>query len=263
MRFSPCALALRRCRPRHCAAVAGRAAPAFTLTDTAGKTVQLADYKGKYVVLEWTNPECPFVRKHYGSGNMQALQKEWGAQRRRLAVDQLDQRRAAPNSRRRAQMAQWMQAQGAAPTATLLDGDQRHRPRVRARKTTPHMFVIDPAGKVVYAGAIDDKRSANPADAKIAQQLRARRADRGDGRQAGDRREHDAVRLQRQVLTRLALARRLFGAPDPFGGRGVRAEVARHRAVVARIADLPSRAGASASANACGDTPCRFRCANA
>ena len=54
--------------------------------------MQLADYKGKYVVLEWTNPECPFVRKHYSSGNMQALQKEWDAQRRRLAHDQLDQR---------------------------------------------------------------------------------------------------------------------------------------------------------------------------
>ena len=57
----------------------GAAAPAFTLTDTGGKTVQLADYRGKYVVLEWTNPECPFVRKHYTSGNMQGLQKEWGA----------------------------------------------------------------------------------------------------------------------------------------------------------------------------------------
>ena len=57
----------------------GAAAPAFTLTDTAGKTVQLADYRGKYVVLEWTNPECPFVRKHYTSGNMQDLQKQWAA----------------------------------------------------------------------------------------------------------------------------------------------------------------------------------------
>ena len=54
-------------------------APGFTITDTSGKAVQLADYKGKYVVLEWTNPECPFVRKHYASGNMQGLQKEWGA----------------------------------------------------------------------------------------------------------------------------------------------------------------------------------------
>ena len=61
------------------AVVSGAAAPGFTITDTSGKAVRLADYSGKYVVLEWTNPECPFVRKHYSSGNMQGLQKEWGA----------------------------------------------------------------------------------------------------------------------------------------------------------------------------------------
>ncbi len=60
------------------AVVSGAAAPGFTITDTAGKAVRLADYRGKFVVLEWTNPECPFVRKHYSSGNMQSLQKEWG-----------------------------------------------------------------------------------------------------------------------------------------------------------------------------------------
>ena len=77
----PCPFSLRRrsLRLRRVAQSPGAAAPAFTLTDTAGKTVQLADYRGKYVVLEWTNPECPFVRKHYTSGNMQGLQKEWGA----------------------------------------------------------------------------------------------------------------------------------------------------------------------------------------
>src|SRR5450432_892305 len=61
------------------ATCASAPAPEFALTDSAGKTVKLSDYRGKYVVLEWTNPECPFVRKHYNSGNMQALQKEWGA----------------------------------------------------------------------------------------------------------------------------------------------------------------------------------------
>ena len=80
-------------------------APGFTLTDTAGKPVKLADYRGKYVVLEWTNPECPFVQKHYVSGNMQGLQKEWGAQDVVWLVDQLDQPRATANSRRRRQMA--------------------------------------------------------------------------------------------------------------------------------------------------------------
>ncbi len=79
----------------------GAVAPAFTLTDTSGKAVQLADYRGKFVVLEWTNPECPFVRKHYTSGNMQDLQKAVGRARRRLAVDQLDERRASRSSRPR------------------------------------------------------------------------------------------------------------------------------------------------------------------
>ena len=111
------------------AVVSGAAAPGFTITDTSGKAVTLADYKGKYVVLEWTNPECPFVRKHYSSGNMQA--------------------------------------QGAAPAATLLDSTSGTA-RAYAAKTTPHMFVVDPGGTIIYAGAIDDKRSANPADAKTA-----------------------------------------------------------------------------------------------
>jgi hypothetical protein len=148
------------------AAAPGTAAPGFTITDTAGKAVKLADYRGKYVVLEWTNPECPFVRKHYDSGNMQGLQKEWGAKEVVwLAVNSTNQSHAEYRSP--AAMSGWMRTQGAAPAATLLDGTSATG-RAYAAKTTPHMFVVDPAGTIIYAGAIDDKRSANPADAKTA-----------------------------------------------------------------------------------------------
>jgi len=148
------------------AVVAGVAAPGFTITDTSGKAVQLADYKGKYVVLEWTNPECPFVRKHYGSGNMPALQKEWGA--RDVAWLTINSTNAAHSEfKTPGQMSDWMKSQGAAPLATLLDSTS-DTGRAYGAKTTPHMFVIDPAGKVIYAGAIDDKRTTNPADAKNA-----------------------------------------------------------------------------------------------
>ena len=148
------------------AVVSGAAAPGFTITDTAGKTVQLADYKGKYVVLEWTNPECPFVRKHYSSGNMQALQKEWGG--RNVVWLSINSTNASSfEFKTPQQMSDWMKAQGAAPAATLLDSTSGTA-RAYAAKTTPHMFVIDPAGNLIYQGAIDDKRSANPADAKTA-----------------------------------------------------------------------------------------------
>jgi hypothetical protein len=148
------------------AVVSGAAAPGFAITDTAGKAVRLADYKGKFVVLEWTNPECPFVRKHYSSGNMQSLQKEWGGRDVVwLAINSTNAGHSEFKTPR--EMSDWMQAQGAAPAATLLDSTSGTG-RAYGAKTTPHMFVVDPAGKVVYAGAIDDRRSANPADAKIA-----------------------------------------------------------------------------------------------
>ena len=148
------------------AVVSGAAAPGFTITDTAGKAVQLADYKGKYVVLEWTNPECPFVRKHYSSGNMQGLQKEWGSRNVVwLTINSTNATHYEFKTPR--EMKAWMEAQGAAPAATLLDSTSGTG-RAYGAKTTPHMFVVDPGGQVIYAGAIDDKRSANPADAKSA-----------------------------------------------------------------------------------------------
>ena len=93
------------------AAVAGARAPDFTVTDTAGKPVQLADFKGKFVVLEWTNPECPFVRKHYDSQNMQGLQKEFGARDVVwLAINSTNQ--SSGEFKTGAQMDAWIKAQG-------------------------------------------------------------------------------------------------------------------------------------------------------
>jgi peroxiredoxin len=148
------------------AATPGQGAPAFTLTDAAGKQVSLAEQRGKYVVLEWTNPECPFVQKHYVSRNMQQLQKEYaGKDVVWLSVNST--KKGHSEFKTGPEMAQWMRAHGAAQAAVLID-DTSTTGRAYSARTTPHMFVIDPAGKIVYAGAIDDKRSTNPADTKTA-----------------------------------------------------------------------------------------------
>lgn len=143
-------------------AVVGQPAPAFTATDTSGKTVSLADFKGRHVVLEWVNPGCPYVQKHYNAANMQATQQAATAQGvvwlaiNTTARDHVDYK--AP-----ADMAAWMKAHKAAATATLMDSSGQVG-RAYGARTTPQMFVINPAGLVVYAGAIDSKATANPAD---------------------------------------------------------------------------------------------------
>lgn len=144
----------------------GAPPPAFTIADTDGKPVSLAEHRGKVVVLEWTNPECPFVRSHYGSSSMQGLQKDWGAKGVVwLTINSTNQSHAEYKTPR--EMRDWMAAQGAMPAATLIDGTSATA-RAYDVRTTPQMFVIDPSGKLVYQGAIDDKRSANPADPKTA-----------------------------------------------------------------------------------------------
>ena len=144
----------------------GSVAPGFTINDTAGKPVSLADQRGRFVVLEWTNPECPFVRKHYDSRNMQTLQKEWRAKGVVwLSINSTSASHAEYKTGDA--MASWMRGHGADQTATLIDGSSATG-RAYGARTTPQMVVIDPAGKVVYHGAIDDKRSANPADVKDA-----------------------------------------------------------------------------------------------
>jgi peroxiredoxin len=147
-------------------ALPGQPAPAFELADASGKSVTLADVKGRFVVLEWTNPGCPFVLKHYGSQNMQSLQKEAAAKGVVwLSISSTAQGHSdylAPAALA-AQYRQW----GAAPTAMLMD-DSGKVGRAYGARTTPHMYLIDPKGLLVYAGGIDDKRSANPEDVKTA-----------------------------------------------------------------------------------------------
>jgi hypothetical protein len=148
------------------AATVGQPAPAFTAVDASGKTVSLADFKGKHVVLEWVNPGCPFVQKHYNSANMQGTQKDATAK----GVVWLAINSTAPDAgdyKAPAAMAQWMQSQKAAATATLIDADGKVGKAYGAR-TTPHMYVVAPDGKLVYAGGIDNKPTANPADVATA-----------------------------------------------------------------------------------------------
>ena len=148
------------------AAAAGQPAPDFTLTDTHGKAVKLSDYRGKYVVLEWTNPECPFVQRHYNTRNMPGLQKEWGARDVTwLSIDSSN--RDSRDFKTAAQLNTWMSAHEASQKAVLVDSDSATA-RLYAAKTTPHMFVINPEGRIVYAGAIDDKPRASADDTRTA-----------------------------------------------------------------------------------------------
>jgi peroxiredoxin len=149
------------------AALPGEAAPAFTLGDIGGKPVSLADYKGKYVVLEWNNPSCPFVMKHYNSGNMQALQKRFTGEGVVWLVVNSTVSAHSEHLTPEKQGA-WFKQMGAAPTTGLMDNDGATG-RAYGAKTTPQMVIIDPAGVVRYNGAIDDKRSTDVADVKSAQ----------------------------------------------------------------------------------------------
>jgi peroxiredoxin len=133
----------------------GAPAPAFTATDSRGQTQSLSQYHGKYVVLEWHNQGCPYTRKHYVSGNMQNLQKEWTAK----GVVWFTVISSAPGTQGYVTSPQenaYVAQMHAEPTAVLMDSDGKVGHLYNA-KTTPQMFVIDPAGNVIYAGAIDDK----------------------------------------------------------------------------------------------------------
>jgi peroxiredoxin len=140
----------------------GGAAPDFSLTDAKGKTHSLAQYRGKYVVLEWFNPECPFVKKHYGSGNMQKLQEEYTS--KGVAWLTIDSNAPGTEGNLSADAASkvttgWKTQQ----TALLLDPEGKAG-RAYGAKNTPNMVVINPEGKIVYEGAIDSKATPNPAD---------------------------------------------------------------------------------------------------
>ena len=140
----------------------GSEAPAFTLKDSSGKEHSFADYKGKFVVLEWFNEGCPFVKKHYTSGNMQKLQQEYTGK----DVVWLSINSSAPGEQGH------MTAESAPKTISdwnikathiLFDHDGKVG-KMYGAKTTPHMYVIDKEGKLVYQGAIDSKATANTAD---------------------------------------------------------------------------------------------------
>lgn len=148
------------------AAKVGETAPDFTGSASNGRAIHLADYRGKYVVLEWHNNGCPFVRKQYNSGNMQRLQKEWTSK----GVVWFTVLSSAPGKQGFATAGEendYMAKMQAAPTAALLDpsGDIG---RLYDAKTSPHMFVINPQGVVIYDGAIDDKPTTELSDVPIA-----------------------------------------------------------------------------------------------
>lgn len=140
----------------------GSPAPAFTATDLNGKSRSLAELKGKYVVLEWHNQSCPFVKKHYESGNMQKLQKELtgkGAVWLTIISSAPGKQGFVTPDEEKAYLAE----QKAAPTEVLFDPEGTVG-KAYGAKTTPHMYIINPQGKLVYNGAIDDKPSTDPAD---------------------------------------------------------------------------------------------------
>ena len=148
-------------RLAHAAASVGQPAPDFTLSDTAGKPVKLSQFKGKPVVLEWNNPGCPFVRKHY-QGNMQTLQKDFTRQGVVwLAINSTED--ASADYLSPPQLARWMQDKGASPSATLMDEDGQVGKAYGAR-VTPHMYIVNAQGLLAYAGAIDSIPTARVAD---------------------------------------------------------------------------------------------------
>jgi AhpC/TSA family len=142
----------------------GTSAPDFTAMDTQGHTLHLSQYRGKFVVLEWTNNGCPYTRKHYDSGNMQALQREWRAR----GVIWLTVLSSAPGRQGYMTAGEenaYVVRVHAHPTAAILDPRGQIGHEYEA-KTTPNMYVIDPTGKLIYEGAIDDHPTTDPGDIK-------------------------------------------------------------------------------------------------
>lgn len=140
----------------------GKPAPAFTLTDTNGTSHNLSDFKGKYVVLEWVNHQCPFVKKFYSPGKMQELQATYTSK----GVVWLSICSSAPGKQGHLSPADWnakIESTGTKATAVLLDQDGMVG-KTYGAKTTPHMYVIHPDGNLIYAGAIDSVKSTKSSD---------------------------------------------------------------------------------------------------
>jgi hypothetical protein len=142
----------------------GSAAPGFKGVDSNGSTHSLSDYRGKYVVLEWANKGCPYEQKHYLSGNMESLQKQWTGK----GVVWLSVISSAPGQQGYVTPAEendYLRTMKASPTAALLDPTGAIGHLYNAR-TTPHIFVIDPTGKLIYQGAIDNQPTPDPSSLK-------------------------------------------------------------------------------------------------
>jgi peroxiredoxin len=157
-------LALPQIGNANSVAQVGQPAPAFSVKDTNGKTVSLADLKGKTVVLEWSNHDCPFVKKHYTGNNMQALQKKWTAQNV-VWLTIVSSPVGEQGYVDAAQANKLTAERGAAPSSVLLDPKSQIA-RAYGATVTPHMYVIDKTGKLAYAGGIDDKPSTRIDDLK-------------------------------------------------------------------------------------------------
>ena len=148
------------------AAAVGKQAPDFSLSDTNGKRRALSDAAGKFVVLEWTNYDCPFVRKHYESKNMQGLQKTYTSK----GVIWYSICSSAPDRQGNytpQKINELMKGNGAVPTAYLIDADGKVG-KLYGAKASPHMFIVNPKGTLIYAGAIDDNNSTDISDLKQA-----------------------------------------------------------------------------------------------
>jgi peroxiredoxin len=148
--------------PARPAPTVGRPAPGFSIAGIDGKTYSLESFRGKWVVLEWYNPSCPHTRKHYESGNLPRLQREWTTR----GVVWL----MVSTNVRRERAAEFVRRQHVAATAILMDPDAATARAYRAR-TSPHMFVIDPGGVLVYDGAMDDSPTSEGADVSRARNL--------------------------------------------------------------------------------------------
>ena len=178
----------------------GEPAPDFTGVDTQGQTHRLADYRGKTVVLEWTNHDCPYVRKHYGAGNMQDQQREAAAQ----GVIWLSVISSAPGQQGHvspAEADELTRSRNAAPHAVLLDPEGRIG-RAYGAKTTPHLYLIDEAGQAGLHGR--DRQHHHRRSGRYSQghAVRARRPE-GTGRRPADQRAGDpALRLFGEILSR-------------------------------------------------------------
>lgn len=141
-------------------AVPGKPAPAFSVKDQNGQLHELSKYAGQWLVLEWFNKDCPYVKKHYDSGNMQALQAKFTDQDV-VWLSVISSAKGKQGFLQSKEVNPLMKDKKMAATSVLLDVDGSMG-KAYGAKTTPHMFVINPKGDVVYAGAIDDNDSANP-----------------------------------------------------------------------------------------------------